>query len=51
MIGQTISHCRIVSQLGGCLSVAGEAKDLKLQRDVVLNWFEELKRRVPTGTK
>jgi hypothetical protein len=51
MIGQTIPHFRIVSQLGGRMSVAGEARDLKLQRDVVLNWFEQFKRRVPTGTK
>jgi hypothetical protein len=41
MIGQTIPHFRLVSQLGRRMSVAGEAKDLKLQRDVVLNWLEE----------
>jgi hypothetical protein len=51
MIGQTIPHFRIVSKLGGWMGVAGEAKDLKLQRDVVLNWFEELKQKVPTGKK
>jgi hypothetical protein len=51
MIGQTIPHFRIVSQLGGWMSVAGEAKDLKLQRDVVLNQFDEMKQRVPAGKK
>ena len=30
-------------------SEAGEAAPTQI--NVVLNWFEELKRRVPTGTK
>jgi serine/threonine protein kinase len=52
MIGKTISHYRIVSQLGGGgMGVVYEAEDLKLHRHVVLNWFEELKQKVPTGNK
>lgn len=51
MIGQTISHFRIVSQLGGGMGVVYEAQDLKLHRHVALNWFEELKQKVRTGNK
>jgi serine/threonine protein kinase len=52
MIGKTISHYRIVSQLGGGgMGVVYEAEDLKLHRHVVLNWFEELKQKVPGGNK
>jgi eukaryotic-like serine/threonine-protein kinase len=52
MIGQAISHYRIVSQLGGGgMGVVYEAEDLKLHRHVALNWFEELKQKVPTGKK
>ena len=52
MIGQTISHYRILSQLGGGgMGVVYEAEDLKLRRIVMLNWFEELKQKVPTGKK
>jgi serine/threonine protein kinase len=52
MIGKTISHYRIVSQLGGGgMGVVYEAEDLKLHRHVVLNWFEELKQEVPTENK
>ena len=51
MIGQTISHYRILSQLGGGMGVVYEAEDLKLHRHVALNWFEELKQKVPTGKK
>jgi len=50
IICQTISHYRILSQLGGGeMGVVYEAEDLKLQRHVVLNSFEKLKRKVPRG--
>jgi eukaryotic-like serine/threonine-protein kinase len=51
MTGKTISHYRILSQLGGGMGVVYEAEDLKLHRHVVLNWFEELKQKVPVGKK
>jgi hypothetical protein len=42
MIGQTISHFRILSQLGDCsMSVLYEAEDLKLQRHVVLKFLPQ----------
>ena len=52
MIGKTISRYRILLQLGGgVMGVVYDAEDLKLHRHVVLNWFEELKQKVPTGKK
>jgi serine/threonine protein kinase len=52
MIGQTISHYRIVSQIGGGgMGVVFEAEDLKLHRHFALPRFEELKQKVPTGKK
>jgi hypothetical protein len=52
MIGKTISHYRIVSQLGGGgMGVVHVAEDFKLHRHVMQNWFEELKQKVPMGKK
>jgi len=50
MIGTTISHYRIVSQFANRgMGVVYDPENLKLHRHVVLNWFEELKQKVPTG--
>jgi hypothetical protein len=51
MIGKNNSHYRIISQLGGGIGVVYEAEDLKLHRHIELNWFEELKQKVPTAKK
>ncbi len=45
MIGQTVSHYKILEKIG--LVIKG-AEQGAAQINVVLNWFEELKRLVPT---
>ena len=37
MIGKTISHYRILAQLGGGMGVIYEAEDLNLRRHALLN--------------
>jgi hypothetical protein len=52
MIDKTIWRYRILSQFGGGgMNVVYEAADLKLHRHVALNWFEELRQKVPAGKK
>ena len=58
MIGQTIAHYKVTAKLGaGGMGEVYRATDTKqgaaapTQINVVINWFEELKRRVPSGKK
>ncbi len=50
MIGTPISHYKVLEKIGqGGMGEVYLAEDSRLDRNVVLNWFEELKRRVPTN--
>jgi len=51
MIGKIISHCRILSQFGRGMDVVCGAEDLKRHCHVALNWFDELKQKIPTGKR
>jgi serine/threonine protein kinase len=49
MTGQTISHYRIFSQVGGCgMGVVREAEDLKVHRHVALKFLAEELAAVPS---
>jgi hypothetical protein len=48
MTGQTISHYRIFSRLGGCgMGLVREAEDLKVHRYVALKFLAEELAAVP----
>ncbi len=50
MVGKTISHYKVLEKIGrGDMGEVYLAEDSRLDRRVALNWFEELKRRVPTN--
>jgi serine/threonine protein kinase len=50
--GTKLSPYEILSAIGaGGMGVVYTAEDLKLRRHVAPNWLEELKRRVPSGSK
>ncbi len=50
MVGTTISHYQVLEKIGqGGMGEVYLAEDSRLDRKIDLNWFEELKRRVPTN--
>ncbi len=61
MVGKTLSHYKVLEKIGqGGMGEVYRAEDTNLSREsdlaatqdqinVVLNWFEELKRLVPTN--
>jgi hypothetical protein len=46
MIGQPISHYRILAQLGGGMGLGCKAEDLKLHRHVALKLLPDVKKCV-----
>jgi hypothetical protein len=50
--GTRLGSYEVVARIGaGVMSVVYQVEDLKRHRHVALNWFEELKQKVPTGKR